>query len=203
MPRRLPIYLLMDCSGSVRGDALESVRGAAESLVNAFLSYPPALGCVHLSAIAAFEGKVKLLAPLTPLLDFKLPDFEVGFGGGAALGAALEFLEQQARQEVRKSDKAYQSDFPPWTFILSNGKPADADAYQRMAQRVRKGEVWELQHIVVCTAHKKDGNPLRELTDKALVLDKASAPDVIQYIWDQKFLWESESLSANSDFVFY
>ena len=64
--RRLPVYLLLDTSGSMRGEPIESVKVGLQSLISTLRRDPMALESVHVSFIT-FDRDVKVLTPLTPL----------------------------------------------------------------------------------------------------------------------------------------
>ena len=44
--RRLPVYLLLDCSSSMMGEPIEAVRQGVETLINELKNDPQALGRV-------------------------------------------------------------------------------------------------------------------------------------------------------------
>ena len=49
--RRLPIYLVLDVSGSMRGEPIEAVRLGVQSLVQTLIQDPYALETAYLSLI--------------------------------------------------------------------------------------------------------------------------------------------------------
>ena len=78
MSRRLPVYLLIDTSGSMKGEPIESVKVGLNSMISTLLSDPFALESVHLSIIT-FDKEVKLLLPLTAIDSVVLPDRSEAF----------------------------------------------------------------------------------------------------------------------------
>ena len=70
MGRRLPVYMLIDTSGSMRGEPIESVKVGLEAMLSILRQEPYALDTVNISIIT-FDREVKVLAPLTPLEDFQ------------------------------------------------------------------------------------------------------------------------------------
>lgn len=49
MLRRLPVYLLIDCSAAMKGDRIHKARVAVDSIIEAFLAYPATLSCTEIN----------------------------------------------------------------------------------------------------------------------------------------------------------
>ena len=58
MSRRLPVYLLIDSSGSMHGEPIHAVNVGISSMLSALRQDPYALESVHLSLIT-FDREVK------------------------------------------------------------------------------------------------------------------------------------------------
>ena len=71
MSRRLPVYVLLDTSGSMKGEPIESVKNGLASLVASLRQDPNAIETVFLCLIT-FDREVKTLVPLTPLDEFSV-----------------------------------------------------------------------------------------------------------------------------------
>lgn len=180
MLRRLPVYLLIDCSGSMKGDRIKKARAGVNSILSALLSDPAAVRGVYLSVIT-FGNEAKTLTPLTPLLDFKAPDFSVSPDGGSFFGAAFELLEKRVCTELRKDD------WPPLVFVLTDGRPSDTANYKRTARRVQAVEIREIwpQNIIACVVGAKvDTQTLHELTENVLLLNDLTTSEITNYIAD-------------------
>lgn len=95
--RRLPVYLLVDTSGSMMGEAIESVRNGLQMLVSALRQDPYALETAYLSVIT-FDSKAKQVTPLTELMSFQLPTIEAS--GLTSMGEALSLLTDCINREV-------------------------------------------------------------------------------------------------------
>ena len=63
--RRLPVYILLDTSGSMRGEPIHSVNVGLQSMLSALRQDPYALESVHLSIIT-FDVEAREYLPLTP-----------------------------------------------------------------------------------------------------------------------------------------
>ncbi|EOZ9163536.1 VWA domain-containing protein, partial [Enterobacter hormaechei] len=101
--RRLPVYLVIDTSGSMRGESIHSVNVGIQAMLSALRQDPYALESVHISIIT-YDNGAREFIPLTPLEDFQFSDIVVPSAGGTFTGAALECLMQCVERDVRRSD---------------------------------------------------------------------------------------------------
>lgn len=75
--RRLPVYLVIDTSGSMYGEPIEAVKNGIDLLVSSLRQDPHALETAYLSVIT-FDDKAQQVVPLTELADFQVPSIEAG-----------------------------------------------------------------------------------------------------------------------------
>jgi uncharacterized protein YegL len=78
--RRLPVYILLDTSGSMRGEPIHSVNVGLQSMLSALRQDPYALESVHLSIIT-FDLEAKVYLSLTPLDQVQLSNIDVPSAG--------------------------------------------------------------------------------------------------------------------------
>ena len=74
--RRLPIYLLLDCSESMAGEAIAELQRGIASMVAHLQTDPQAIETAYISVIT-FDNDAKQLIPLTEVLNFKPPRLTV------------------------------------------------------------------------------------------------------------------------------
>ncbi|NCC60416.1 MAG: VWA domain-containing protein [Verrucomicrobiae bacterium] len=120
--RRLPVYLLVDCSSTMRGEPITAMEMGLHALLGDLQQDPQAMETVWLS-ILTFGSSANVLIPLTDIEDFYLPPLVAE--GTTALGASLHLLMQQVNDEVRKSSASQKGDWRPLVFLFTDGKPTD------------------------------------------------------------------------------
>ncbi len=120
--RRLPVYLLLDCSGSMAGEPIAATEMGLKALLSDLRNDPQALETVWLSVIT-FASEADQVVELTPVEAFHPP--ELSAGGVTALGQAVELLADRIGREVRISGPDRKGDWKPLVFVLTDGEPTD------------------------------------------------------------------------------
>ena len=64
MSRRLPVYILIDTSGSMRGEPIEAVKVGLADMISSLRLDPYALDTAHISIIT-YDRTVQQVLPLT------------------------------------------------------------------------------------------------------------------------------------------
>ena len=186
--RRLPVYLLLDCSGSMMGEPIEAVRQGVKALLSELKGDPQALETAYLSVIT-FDSSARQVIPLTELMQFQEPELKAS--GATALGGALNVLMECVNSEVRKSSETQKGDWRPLVFILTDGAPTDVEAFGQAAQAL-KG--MKAANIVACAAGSRaDTTYLRQFTENVLMMNTLSAGDMARF-----FAWVSGSIKMSS-----
>jgi uncharacterized protein YegL len=187
--RRLPVFLLLDTSGSMSGEPIEQVKNGVQMLVSALRQDPYALETAYLSVIT-FSSTATEAVPLTELAAFQMP--VLAASGATALGAALELVAKIASSALAKSTASAKGDWKPMVFLMTDGSPTD-DWYQGF-QRFQQ-EKWGI--VVACAVNKGDVKVLHAIAGEAVVrLDTSDSTAVSKF-----FKWVSASVSNNSKAV--
>ncbi len=186
--RRLPVYLLLDCSGSMMGEPIEALRQGVKALLSELRGDPQALETAYLSVIT-FDSHARQTMPLTELMQFKEPELRAS--GATALGGALEVLMDCVENEVHKSTETQKGDWRPLVFILTDGSPTDTDAFNRAVQRIKGAKI---ANIIACAAGSNANTTyLKQITENVLMMNTLSAGDMAQF-----FQWVSGSIKMSS-----
>ncbi|NEX19149.1 VWA domain-containing protein [Thiorhodococcus mannitoliphagus] len=188
--RRLPVYILLDTSGSMRGEPIHSVNVGIQAMLSALRQDPYALESVHLSIIT-FDVEAREYLPLTPLDAVKLDEIQVPQAGATFLGAALELLIACVDRDLRKSTPDAKGDWRPLLFVMTDGSPSDLHAYRQAIPEINKRGFGA---IVACAAGPKAKQEvLRELTDRVVTLDTMDSAAFSGF-----FKWVSASVAVGS-----
>lgn len=168
MARRLPVYILIDTSGSMKGEPIESVKVGLADMIASLRLDPYALETACISIIT-YDKDVKQILPLTELENLQLPNIQVPESGPTFMGAALELLCNCYDSEVNMGSKEQKGDWMPLLFILTDGKPSDLQVYESAILKVKQHQ---FTNIVACAAGPTaKTEPLKKLTDNVFTLD--------------------------------
>lgn len=182
--RRLPVYLLLDCSGSMTGDPIEAVRQGVKALLSDLKGDPQALETAYISVIT-FDSTARQVAPLTELMQFQEPELRAS--GATAMGGALELLIDCVNNEVHKATETQKGDWRPLVFILTDGKPTDPETFDRAARDLKN---MKAANIIACAAGAKAETAcLKKITENVLMMNTLSAGDMARF-----FAWVSGSI---------
>jgi len=134
--RRLPVYLLIDRSASMRGEPIASVNNAVRVLLGALRQDPYALETAHMSVLG-YAGEVTEIAPLTPIDTIQVPEITVPRSGAPHLGGALETLAGRVTAELRRGTADRKGDWSPSLILMTRGRVADPHMFSEQAKHLR------------------------------------------------------------------
>ena len=187
--RRMPVYLLLDLSGSMAGAPIMAVEQGVQSLHNELLNQPQAVELVHLSVIT-FASTANQIIPLTPVTSFNPPPLSAG--GGTAMGAALRELGRALDREITPTTPAKKGDYKPLVFLLTDGEPTDSWEPELAALKSRS-EKKAGSIIALGCGDSVNTGVLRQITDNVLLMTDVT-PDNLRAF----FKWVSASVTTAS-----
>jgi uncharacterized protein YegL len=187
--RRLPVYLLLDCSESMAGEAIDSVTRGVQTLITEMRSNPLALETVYLSLIT-FSREAKQVLPLTELYHIQPPKLSVR--PGTAMGAALRLLMDCLKRDVVRTTATTKGDYKPLIFILTDGQPTDD--WQSAADALKAPGMPKVANVIaIGCGPDVEIETLYRITDTVLLMTDVSAE-----AFRKLFVWLSASVQTAS-----
>lgn len=184
--RRLPVYLLLDTSGSMYGEPIEAVKNGVQTLISTLRSDPYALETAYLSIIT-FNSTAQQITPLTELAAIQQPNIDAG--GCTALGGALELLAKKVDSEITKTTVEIKGDWRPLVFLMTDGEPTDS-----ITKGLEEFKKRKFGMVVACAAGQGANiNTLKQITENVVSLDTADSATIKAF-----FKWVTASISTTS-----
>jgi uncharacterized protein YegL len=186
--RRLPVYILIETAGGMRGERIEAVKNGLDVMISKLRQDPFALESVSIS-ILRFDRTSEVVVPLTELEMLQIPDIEIPHSAPPHTGAALNYLCEKVEKEVLKSEENQKGDWRPLLFILTRGNPADKQDFIKSVDRVK---LLNFATVVVCTAGSRNSEEeMKLLTNNIVHLDTADINTFSAF-----FKWVSSSIGV-------
>ena len=184
--RRLPVYLLLDTSGSMSGEPIEAVKNGVQIMISSLRQNPQAIETAFLSVIT-FDSTAQQIIPLTDLASFQMVDIKAT--GVTALGEALKLVAHKIDTEVQKTTPEQKGDWKHLVFIMTDGIPTDD--WQSGLNEFKKSKV---AFTVACAAGSgADAKILKQITDNVVSLDTADSASIGKF-----FQWVTASIGVSS-----
>ena len=187
--RRLPIYLLLDTSGSMDGNAIQAVNVGVRLLYDELMKDPMAIETVFISLIT-FDSEIKQIVPLTPITQFTPPQLKAY--GGTSLGGALRMLNDKLDSEVISNSPERKGDYKPLVFLMTDGRPTDT--WEPAANAIRNRPKQKVATVIALgCGGMVDQNILQRVADVVLLMQNVTPDQITQF-----FKWVSQSVSTAS-----
>jgi uncharacterized protein YegL len=184
--RRLPVYLLLDTSGSMSGEPIEAVKNGVQVMISSLRQNPQAIETAFISVIT-FDSTANQVVPLTDLASFQMVDLKAT--GTTVLGAALQLVANKIDTEVAKTTATQKGDWKPLVFIMTDGVPTDD--WKNGLSEFKKQRT---AYTVACAAGSKaDTGVLKQITDNVVSLDTADTHSIAKF-----FTWVTASIGVSS-----
>lgn len=184
--RRLPVYLVLDTSGSMVGEPIEAVKNGVQVMISSLRQNPQAIETACISVIT-FGSSAHQLIPLTDLASFQMVDLKAS--GTTSLGEALKLLSIKIDTEVAKTTTERKGDWKPLVFIMTDGMPTD-DWESGMHEFKKRKTAF----TVACAAGDgADTDILKQITDSVISLDTADSQAISRF-----FAWVTASIGVSS-----
>lgn len=184
--RRLPVYLLIDVSGSMSGEPINAVQNGMDKLASELRKNPYALETAWLSVLT-FGSDAVVEVELTELPSFQPPKLKIK--GATSLGKGLKLLAEKISSEVKKSTPEQKGDWKPLVFIMTDGGPTDSWRAGLEEFKKQKSGI-----VVACAAGSgADISVLLEITPHVVKLETPDEESIGEF-----FKWVSSSVQVSS-----
>ncbi len=170
--RPLPVYMLIDCSSSMNGEAISVMNQVIRELTQRLADDPSTHDGVWFSLVR-FDSTPMQLIPLSPVRDYT--DLPLKAQGSSNLGRALDFVSQCVRQDrTQIGDQAQK----PLVYLMSDGNPTDG--WEEMPRSIGR----EMDLIACGVGSDVNQENLKRLTDEPVVHMRDMSPETIDQLMD-------------------
>ena len=157
-PKSIPVLLLLDVSGSMYGDKIDSLNEALKDMLDGFKQAQTLETFIKLSIIT-FGSSINLHTELKPVSDIEQIS-PLRADGWTPLGAALSM----AKEMIEDKDIFISGDYRPTIVLLSDGEPND-DWINPLNDFVNSGRSSKCDRLAIAFGKDADTNMLNTFID--------------------------------------
>ena len=179
--KKLPVILLLDVSGSMYGEKIDTLYDAVEDMIHSFAE--AAIKETEIDvAIITFGNSVELHTPYTPVADLEKKGISpFSANGNTPMGTAL----RMAKDMIEDKETTPSNIYKPAVLLVSDGQPNDSWRTP-LENFIKDGRSAKCQRFAIAIGNDADLGVLEIFTqDKANVMVAEAASDVIEHF--QKF----------------
>jgi uncharacterized protein YegL len=132
--RALPVFILLDVSGSMKGEKIETVNVALKEMINSFKKIENPKGIIELCLITFGGSQVNVIKELSQLKDSDV--YTLTANGNTPMGMAFEKVAEMIEDKNVVSSRAY----TPTIVLISDGNPTD---YNPAGKSIEEIMAWE------------------------------------------------------------
>ena len=172
--KKLPVILLLDVSGSMSGQKIESLYDATVDMIETFVGAQAKEQIIDISIIT-FGSNVTLHTPYTPVKDLQAQGISrFRADGMTPMGTAL----RMAKDMIEDKDVTPSRIYRPAVVLVSDGGPND-DWRGPMDSFINEGRSKKCQRFAVAIGNDADRSVLERFTqDSNMVFFAEDAKDI-------------------------
>jgi len=184
--RRLPVFILIDSSTSMKGEAIDAVNSGIQILLKDLRSDPFALETVYLS-ILSFNTDAHIVRSFGDILSHDSVFIEAK--GQSNFGLGLGLLIDEMNQYIIKTTKDQKGDWRPLVFFMTDGRPSGA-----WKRKLKEFQSLNSGKWVICACGIKSNlNLIDSMGGDVIVLNNKNDQSIHSF-----FKWVSNSISSHS-----
>ena len=128
--RALPVFVLLDVSGSMSGEKIETVNVALKEMINSFKKIENPKEIIELCLLTFGGSQVNVLKPLSKIQD--QDSYTLTASGNTPMGMAFEKVAEMIEDKDIVSSRAY----TPTIVLISDGNPTDFEAAGKSVEEI-------------------------------------------------------------------
>jgi len=189
----LPVILLLDVSGSMRGEKIAALNKSVEEMIASFADQTKREVEIQVSAIT-FGNEVKVHLPYTPAPDIKWTPLSAD--GATPLADALVMAKEMVEDKATTPSRAYR----PAVVLVSDGEPWPKNQpwEQALAAFVGDGRSAKCERYALGIGSEADESVLEKFVDGADDQTVHHADDAAGIVEFFKFVTMSVSTRSKS-----
>lgn len=134
--RFLPVFLLIDSSGSMDGYKIDTVNVAIKDMLASFRSLQNPKGIIKLAIITFSSDTILQIKPLSTIKD--TDSYYLAARGNTPMGKAFSFLDELLKDDSIISNR----DYAPTIVLISDGLPTDCPNFASISSN-EEFKLWE------------------------------------------------------------
>ena len=144
--RALPVFILLDVSGSMRGQKIETVNVALKEMISSFRKIENPKGVIELCLMTFGGGEVNIIKELSQITDSDA--YTLTANGDTPMGMAFEKVADMIEDKTIVSSRAY----TPTIVLISDGNPTDFDAEGKSVEEIMEWDKLSKIHSGIRTS---------------------------------------------------
>jgi len=186
---RTPCVLVLDCSGSMRGEPIKQLNIGLQTLEKELKDDIDASSRVQLLIIKAFgEEQIEISSDWVDAMNFTAPHMIAD--GLTPLGFAMETALKKIEAQKLLYDDCGISSKRPWIFLISDGEPTDYN-WESVAKKCREAQ--EHKKVIIHAIGTEGANLEKLAKFSTLPPKRLNGLKFTEF-----FLWLSRSVSCVS-----